>query len=325
MSSILAKRPREEDGLGDYGHKKSRLDQNTNTSFLSVRSPFNNPTLSPPLQPTEPSQEITNTPFENTLPEPFRQWREEKKQPSHSSLQNRRPPTLTLDTAMDVDMVQPSPLPNGDNLSPWPIGAKSKAFSNHLQPSPIPHHLLSQSLTISGGRTSTPIYSHFTLNMNKDLMADSSRDTSSAALTPTTQNTNESNWWRRRRLPSPISEAGDIFSEMERSNSIDKDNGNQKDWPDSPSSMDVDGDTPSNIYLQVPERNLGFSTQMPAKAETEPAIPISTTSTSATESTKRPSVTAPKREKISFSMGYRADCEKCQMRVPGHYSHIIRS
>jgi hypothetical protein len=24
-----------------------------------------------------------------------------------------------------------------------------------------------------------------------------------------------------------------------------------------------------------------------------------------------------------FSMGYRADCEKCQMKVPGHFSHII--
>ena len=25
----------------------------------------------------------------------------------------------------------------------------------------------------------------------------------------------------------------------------------------------------------------------------------------------------------SFSMGYRADCEKCRMKVPGHFSHII--
>lgn len=27
--------------------------------------------------------------------------------------------------------------------------------------------------------------------------------------------------------------------------------------------------------------------------------------------------------KRSFSMGYRADCEKCRNRVPGHFSHII--
>lgn len=226
---------------------------------------------------------------------------------------------------MDVDMVQISPLPNGDNLSPWPTGAKCKASSNYLQPSPIPHHLLNQSLTISGGRTSTPIYSHFTLNMNKDLMVDSSRDMTSAVPTPTLQNTNESNWWRRRRLPSPISEAGDICSEMEPTSSMEKETGNQQDWPDSPSSMDVDGDTPSTTYLQVPEQNLLCSTQMPTKAETETTIPVSKTSESTIESMKHPSVTASKREKISFSMGYRADCEKCRMKVPGHYSHIVRS
>lgn len=29
--------------------------------------------------------------------------------------------------------------------------------------------------------------------------------------------------------------------------------------------------------------------------------------------------------KVTFCMGFRADCEKCQQRVPGHYSHILRS
>ncbi|KAL8854486.1 MAG: hypothetical protein Q9221_000757 [Calogaya cf. arnoldii] len=29
--------------------------------------------------------------------------------------------------------------------------------------------------------------------------------------------------------------------------------------------------------------------------------------------------------KMSISMGYRADCEKCRMKVPGHYNHWIRS
>lgn len=155
-------------------------------------------------------------------------------------------------------------------------------------------------------------------------MADSSRDINSAAPTTTTHNTSESSWWRRRRLPSPISEAGDIFPEMEPTNSIDREMGRQKDWPDSPSSMDIDGDTLSNIYLQVPEQSLGFPTQMPGKVEPESIIPVLTTSAPTAE-TKRTTVTASKREKISFSMGFRADCEKCQQRVPGHYSHIVRS
>jgi hypothetical protein len=29
--------------------------------------------------------------------------------------------------------------------------------------------------------------------------------------------------------------------------------------------------------------------------------------------------------KVVFSMGYRADCEKCRERVPGHYSHVLRA
>ncbi|CRK23673.1 hypothetical protein BN1708_018050, partial [Verticillium longisporum] len=27
--------------------------------------------------------------------------------------------------------------------------------------------------------------------------------------------------------------------------------------------------------------------------------------------------------KKSFSIGYRADCEKCRLKVPGHFNHII--
>ncbi|KAJ5752475.1 hypothetical protein N7520_009392 [Penicillium odoratum] len=30
-------------------------------------------------------------------------------------------------------------------------------------------------------------------------------------------------------------------------------------------------------------------------------------------------------KKPTIAMGYRADCEKCRSRVPGHYSHIIRN
>ena len=30
------------------------------------------------------------------------------------------------------------------------------------------------------------------------------------------------------------------------------------------------------------------------------------------------------KEKVSLSMGYRADCEKCRSRVPGHWSHVVR-
>ena len=29
--------------------------------------------------------------------------------------------------------------------------------------------------------------------------------------------------------------------------------------------------------------------------------------------------------KTKLSMGFKADCEKCQARIPGHYMHFIRS
>lgn len=31
------------------------------------------------------------------------------------------------------------------------------------------------------------------------------------------------------------------------------------------------------------------------------------------------------RGKAKLLMGYRADCEKCRARVPGHYNHVIRT
>ncbi|KAL8772229.1 MAG: hypothetical protein Q9194_004657 [Teloschistes cf. exilis] len=31
----------------------------------------------------------------------------------------------------------------------------------------------------------------------------------------------------------------------------------------------------------------------------------------------------PSKGKLTLSMGYRADCEKCKLKVPGHYSHFI--
>ncbi|KAL8731665.1 MAG: hypothetical protein Q9166_003244 [cf. Caloplaca sp. 2 TL-2023] len=37
------------------------------------------------------------------------------------------------------------------------------------------------------------------------------------------------------------------------------------------------------------------------------------------------SSSTPSKGKMSISMGYRADCEKCRMKVPGHYNHWIRT
>ncbi|KAL8690284.1 MAG: hypothetical protein Q9218_004234 [Villophora microphyllina] len=33
----------------------------------------------------------------------------------------------------------------------------------------------------------------------------------------------------------------------------------------------------------------------------------------------------PSKGKMTISMGYRADCEKCRLKVPGHYNHFVRA
>jgi len=40
---------------------------------------------------------------------------------------------------------------------------------------------------------------------------------------------------------------------------------------------------------------------------------------------ERPQVptAAEKKPRLQYKMGYRKDCEKCQLRVPGHYAHIF--
>lgn len=91
---------------------------------------------------------------------------------------------------------------------------------------------------------------------------------------------------RSRRMPSPISEDEDI--------------------PDTPTAL-----TQSQLS------RLSFSQDM-MDMEAPSALPL-------------PLPPTPKTRKRSgaltgmgrFSMGYREDCEKCRMRVPGHYSHFL--
>lgn len=272
-------------------------------SFISTP-----PSVSPP--PAEHPDE--DHACSDAVPESFREWREDKK----PALQNRRPPTLTVDTAMDVDMVDSYPLQNGDNLSPWPVNPTAKG-KGRSQPSPIPHHLVSQSLNISGGRAATPIHGHFTLNMRPERMTESNNNTN-RIYTPT-KTAEEAEWWRRRRLPSPISESGDIVEEQLNEPlapaAHEEDITDMSNWPDSPSSMAIDSDnSPAQTFLQVPEQSIDIPARLydDHHMATVPE-PVATTTTKTGKG------------KIGFAMGYRADCEKCQMKVPGHYSHIVRS
>ncbi|CRG89795.1 hypothetical protein PISL3812_06834 [Talaromyces islandicus] len=310
MFSAAVKRPREEEGEAGFGeHETKKFRGNMNFSPTHALPTFiSTPPPVPPLSAEHRDEDHTCS---DAVPKSFREWREEKK----PALQNRRPPTLTVDTAMDIDMVDSYPLQNGDNLSPWSANATTKGKGGG--PSPIPHQLVSQFLNISGGRAATPIHGHFTLNMRPERMTESNNNNLIPVMSKTAE---ETDWWRRRRLPSPISESGDIAEEQLNEPfsppAHEEDVPDTSNWPDSPSSMAVDGDSTSpQTFLQVPEQSIDIPARLyddhHMATVSEPAATTTATKTS--------------KGKISFAMGYRADCEKCQMKVPGHYSHIVRS
>lgn len=298
------------------------------TSLHATSFPLDAGALSPILTPVDSSDD-ENGQTHNHSPA-FRQWREGK-----ASSPNRRPSVLILDTSMDIDMAEPQPLIHGDNLSPWPPSTNHKGNAR-LQPSPIPHHLINQSLTISGGRTATPIYDHFTINMRPARMqeerqtADPSESTIKSHLL---EPKDESLWWRRRRLPSPVSEAGDVVSErmtetMDTQDNVvdfpDKEKAEKTSgWSNLEPSMEVDGQEHSTQWLTVPGQCRATAAHMTEASAQSHSSTLELTPAPNPANAEQTLTRA--KSKISFTMGYRADCEKCRLKVPGHYSHIVRS
>lgn len=116
------------------------------------------------------------------------------------------------------------------------------------------------------------------------------------------QLTGDTLWWRCPRLLSPVSDNGDGIPGA-------KDSSNDSEMVydtslESPSSLG-----PGNSFAMDAEaadmRQRLSSLDLPGQANTKPNGHL-----------KPP-------KKPGFSMGYRADCDKCRSRVPGHYSHII--
>lgn len=100
-------------------------------------------------------------------------------------------------------------------------------------------------------------------------------------------------WWDRGRLPSPISEDDDSLGKSNKTSFSDGEMAYSMSQPMSPPSCDSH-DAIDPVRQSLPDR-----------AEEPPHL--------AAPSAKK---------KVSFAMGYRADCDKCRQKVPGHYSHI---
>ncbi|TDZ34332.1 hypothetical protein CTRI78_v011614 [Colletotrichum trifolii] len=143
---------------------------------------------------------------------------------------------------------------------------------------------------------------------------------------------------QNRRLPSPISEGEDSTSRAD-SGSL------------SPASMVLDSGFPNQLAMRLQQSSLnghsdtgmmdiehavgGMMDGDDAVTTTVDALPTETSSAPATPSPGKKGHIRSRHTvnnwtwqpgmKKSFSIGYRADCEKCRMKVPGHFNHIVVS
>ncbi|KAL5337071.1 hypothetical protein BJX70DRAFT_258208 [Aspergillus crustosus] len=113
--------------------------------------------------------------------------------------------------------------------------------------------------------------------------------------------TPEDTLWCNPRLPSPVSDNGDAMAT------------NKATFADTEMGYDP---SPPEYY---PPSN---SSVMEAEAA-DMRKRLSSLDLPGQGYAQQPTTTGPFK-KLGFSMGYRADCDKCQRRVPGHYSHINR-
>ncbi|KMP04528.1 hypothetical protein CIHG_07736 [Coccidioides immitis H538.4] len=222
----------------------------------------------------------------------------------------------------------------------WSAGSGPSRPECNLE-SPIPSFLLNRSLSVSGGRTATPIFSHFTSNMNTDsMMRDATLFPAEPQVPHTSQPvpTDEAGWWRPRRLPSPISEDETLVNPADPDDNLVSrpDQAGTFSGPYNPSTplisvTPVQNDVPPSGSLHDQPQN-----PMQASQDTNlEHLPLPLENNSAdnndhlTAPPARPAFNSSNRSQVqplpkrTIAMGFRADCEKCRQRVPGHYSHII--
>lgn len=113
------------------------------------------------------------------------------------------------------------------------------------------------------------------------------------------ERSHDSAWWYRRRLPSPIREDEGSPSKSSKASISDAEMACAPSQTVSP---------PHHIVDPIQQHEAPFINY--------PGKPMLS---------RRPSNSSPAKRKVMFSMGYRADCEKCRNKVPGHYNHIIRA
>lgn len=194
--------------------------------------------------------------------------------------------TSACDVDSDMDMIDSQP---PSSPSPW---NDTMSTTMSTPPRPSSFALLSKPSSQdsqdgnNGGRIPTPRWGHFRSIESSIDMYDRTDAACYAATDSLQLEVDHGLFLRRRRLPTPISEDENMVS---------------------PTGM-------TEETMERPDTGTVPSPGMPSwdqfgSGKIDMAIPASP---------------VPKTGRTMLSMGYRADCEKCRTRVPGHYNHVIQ-
>ena len=197
--------------------------------------------------------------------------------------------TESEDMDMDMDDVQMVPSPPSadrqDTSMLSPTAMPSPKSSPQTLLSPYVDSMMLQE-NANTGRIPTPIYGHFS-----STTASSSAEEISPSSLQSDKEIEYDQYLRSRRLPSPISEDEAMEFPPPQSQSKSSESELLRPFP----------------HTTTIRERYGLRTPVRLVQPLSPGLPQK------------------QHGKITFSMGFRADCEMCRNRVPGHSNHIYRA
>lgn len=174
---------------------------------------------------------------------------------------------------MDIDSNREIPfMSEGSNMHLW----STRQGNNNILPSPIPHSLVNQSLTLTDRHPLSPFSSQVASPAGEHSTTHQRLSQAADMMMPAAHPCNQ-------RLPSPVSEGEDAQATLGGSSS----------------TMNMTVHPLDHIESGGRSSNKAMSLASTAKVA--------------------------KKKKAPLAMGFRADCDKCRQKVPGHYSHIIHA
>ncbi|KAF7589867.1 hypothetical protein BBP40_003579 [Aspergillus hancockii] len=195
---------------------------------------------------------------------------------------------MSMDIDYDKDMLS-------SNQCAWPVSA---CGNRDIQPSPIPHSLVNQSLNISEQHTVDSPCGYF-----PPTTRDQNPTQSTCYQTSDDSTASYFDLQRPQRLPSPASEDEDAMTSFkDNASDVDMTYNTSRPASFSPSTWVGMEDSSLNMQHHIPSTGIAKEKQQASASKTVAS-----------------------KKKVTISMGFRADCEKCRGKVPGHYSHIIRT